>query len=95
MDRKYELFEDYETIKRSPGVYWKIQMYPEDGDTKEMYVANNLLKPEWFNGIRKEDDVVIDKNCLYFREVVELTLSSAGNVVDIASAVIIDPIKLA
>jgi len=59
----------------------------EADKTQESYLNGNLLKDEYVKYLTLDTDVIIEENCLYFREVVELILSSAENVVNIADAV--------
>lgn len=85
ISKKYELFTDEQTISSSPGVYYQLQM--EADKTQESYLNGNLLKDEYVKYLTLDTDIIIEENCLYFREVVELILSSAENVVNIADAV--------
>lgn len=85
ISKKYELFTDTQTVSASPGVYY--QLFMEEGKTQESYLNGNLLKEEYVKNLSLDTDIIIEENCLYFREVVELILSSAENVVNIADAV--------
>lgn len=93
ISRKYELFEDKVTISNSPGVYYQLKI--EEGRNVSDYLTDGkILKSEYEVNLRKDEDVVVDEGYAYFREVVELILSSAENVVDIANAKIIEVDKL-
>ena len=93
ISRKYELFEDNVTIANSPGVYYQLKL--GDGLDVSYYLTDGkILKSEYEANLKKEEDVVVDEGYAYFREVVELILSSAENVVDIANAKIIEVDKL-
>lgn len=90
MTEKYEwldLTKWENTIANSPGVYYYLTM--EQGKNKSDYVdSNGILYPSYMSEkyLVKEEDIHIDENALYFRKVVELVLSSAENVVNIADA---------
>ena len=91
MTEKYELLDlaQWEnTIANSPGVYYYLTL--EEGKTKGDYVdQNGILFPSYATEkyLTKEEDIHIEPELLYFRKVVELVLSSAENVVNIADAV--------
>ena len=90
MTEKYEwldLTKWENTITNSPGVYYYLTMEP--GKNKSDYVdSNGILYPSYMSEkyLVKEEDIHINENALYFRKVVELVLSSAENVVNIADA---------
>lgn len=93
ISRKYELFEDKITIANSPGVYYQLKI-GEGVNVSDYLTDGKILKSEYEVNLRKDEDVVVDEGYAYFREVVELILSSAENVVDIANAKVIEVDKL-
>lgn len=93
VSRKYELFTDKETLEASPGVYWKLEI---EKDRNEYLNADNTLKSIYEKDLDgKEDDVIIEfDRYMYFREVVELILTSTDNVVNIKDAYVVTPESL-
>lgn len=86
ISKKYELFTDKQTISSSPGVYYQLQIDPNQPLTYYLGEGNRL-KEEFVKYLALDTDIVVEDDYLYFREVVELVLSSAENVVNIADAV--------
>lgn len=91
INKRYEYFTDEKTIEASPGVYYHLKI--EEGKTVKDYVDdNNFLKP----GIvltdnDKDQDIHMDPGYMYFREIIELELAAADQVVNIREAVIVEP----
>jgi hypothetical protein len=87
---KYEILEGKEwedTISNSPGVYYYLTV--EEGKSKKDYVDDKgFLLTSYANTqyLKPENDIFIEEGKLYFRKIVELILSSAENVVNIADA---------
>lgn len=97
MTEKYEWLDGegwMNTISNSPGVYYFIEVNNiEEGKTVKDYVKDyvddqGLLKTAYANNqyLQLEENIHIEDNHLYFRKIVELVLSSAENVVNIADA---------
>lgn len=97
MTEKYEWLNGegwMNTISNSPGVYYFIEVNNiEEGKTVKDYVKDyvddqGLLKTAYANNqyLQLEENIHIEDNHLYFRKIVELVLSSAENVVNIADA---------
>ena len=88
IDRKFELFTDTTTISNSPGVYYYLDLKGTSVN-KFLNSGTNILAKEYESQLALEKDVVINEDAAYFREVVELKLDSADNIVDIAGAEVI------
>lgn len=84
MIEKYELFTDKKTLASAPGIYYYLE---KNGEPDSTYLdKNNFLLPKYYKNLELEEDIVYNDNCLYFRRIVELTLSSASNIIDIKTA---------
>lgn len=91
INKRYEYFTDEKTIESSPGVYYHLKI--EEGKTVQDYVDdNNFLKPGIvLTDSDKDQDIHMDPGYMYFREIVELELAAADQVVNIREAVIVEP----
>ena len=84
MIEKYELFTDKKTLASAPGIYYYLE---KNGEPDSTYLdKNNFLLPKYYKNLELEEDIVYNDDCLYFRRIVELTLSSASNIIDIKTA---------
>ena len=91
INKKYKYFNDKATIEASPGVYWYVE---KNGQDLSYYVdENNYLK----SGVvpqGPDPDVHMNEEYFYFREIVELELAAADQIVNINEAVIVEPKSL-
>ena len=84
MIEKYELFTDKKTLASAPGIYYYLE---KKGEPDSTYLdKNNFLLPKYYKNLELEEDIVYNEDCLYFRRIVELTLNSASNIIDIKTA---------
>lgn len=94
ISEKYELMNDKadweQTVKSAPGVYYYLQKDDaNDQNSKYINTDTGILRTTYLPRLQLEYDVLINDNCLYFRKIVELILSSAENVVNIQGAKLI------
>lgn len=94
INKSYQYFTDKQTIEASPGVYYRLKI--EEGKTVSDYVNDNgFLNPNIIlTDNDKDKDIYMDEGYMYFREIIELKLADADQVVNIKEAVIVEPENL-
>ena len=98
MEEKYEYINVKDktweqAVSQAPGVYYYLDLKAEDLTKAEVLNADNTLKSGYVSLLKKEEDIILEDDNIYFRKVVTLKLSSTDetSIADVQKAQLIDP----